>query len=822
MLGKINRNAIEHSFTKFTLQMIQYKWIALLFIFVVTASILSFLPKTTVDTSNEGFLREDDPTLIHYNQFREQFGREEVVIVTLRPKNIFDPVFLEKLKQLHEELEENVPHLDEVTSLVNVRYTTGTEDELIVEDLMEAFPDTPEGYQALEKAVRNHPLYSGFLFSAKHNLTAIVLETQAYSSVGQNDADLMEGFDEPNFDETNTGTSNTTPTQTERPFLTDEESNEMVRSVLDITARYQSDDFPIEVTGSPTLTEFLKGAMQQDMGKFTLLMIATIFVLLLALFRRFSGILLPLIVVILSLLVTIAMMAMLGVPLKLTSQILPSFILAVAIGDSVHILSIFYRRYDETGAKEGAIAYAVGHSGLAVLMTSLTTAAGLMSFSIAELSAVAELGIFGGVGALLALLYSVVLLPILLAIFPIKQKTHHVAPDRNTIVDRILNGASHWAVEHPVKVLTVCGLLLAIAFVGLTKVQLKHDVMTWLPKENPVRVSMDKLDRELNGSVSFEVVVDSGKPEGLYNPEFMQRLATLQERFNIFESEFGTIQAGKKLSVVDILRETNQALNGNDPAFYSIPQKRDLLAQELFLFENSGSDDLEDFVDSELRKARLTVRLPWVDAGSYQQIIGQIHAQVDEVFAGYAQTHVTGLVAVFGRTMGAMLTSMAQSYTIAVFVITAMMIVLIGQIRMGLISMLPNLFPIILVLGIAGWMSIPLDAFTMLIGGIALGLAVDDTVHFMHNFHRYHAQSGSTVKAIEQTFHTAGRAMVVTTIALSAGFFIFMSSTLNNLWNFGWLTGLAIVLALVADLLLAPALMVLIHGKHPKIPTQTV
>jgi predicted RND superfamily exporter protein len=265
--------------------------------------------------------------------------------------------------------------------------------------------------------------------------------------------------------------------------------------------------------------------------------------------------------------------------------------------------------------------------------------------------------------------------------------------------------------------------------------------------------------------------------------------------------------------VVDVLRETNQALNENRASHYTVPTDRQLVAQELLLFENSGSDDLENMVDSQLQTARLTLRLPWREAGDYTTVVDDIQQRVNAAFDGEAEGRVTGLMMIFARTLDAMMSSIAKSYTIAVFVITLMMVLLVGHIRLGLISMIPNLLPITIVLGVMGLWGLPLDAFTMLIGSIALGLAVDDTVHFMHNFQRYYRQTGDTVEAITHTLHTAGRAMVITTIVLSLGFLIFMRSEMNNLLNFGGLTGLAIVLALMADLLLAPALMTLIFGK---------
>jgi hypothetical protein len=161
----MDRSGVERAFISYTGGLIRWKWFALVVVFVLTALLLTNLPKITIDTSNEGFLRADDPILLDYNRFREQFGREEVVLIAMRPQNIFAPEFVETLKKFHSELEEQVPHLDEVTSLVNVRYTVGNESELLVEDLMEAFPNTPEGYAELRRVTLSHPFYKNLLIS---------------------------------------------------------------------------------------------------------------------------------------------------------------------------------------------------------------------------------------------------------------------------------------------------------------------------------------------------------------------------------------------------------------------------------------------------------------------------------------------------------------------------------------------------------------------------------------------------------------------------------------------------------------------------------
>jgi predicted RND superfamily exporter protein len=224
---------------------------------------------------------------------------------------------------------------------------------------------------------------------------------------------------------------------------------------------------------------------------------------------------------------------------------------------------------------------------------------------------------------------------------------------------------------------------------------------------------------------------------------------------------------------------------------------------------------LQDFVDSRFSKARVTIRVPWRDALTYVPFI----ANIEDLFSSAFQNikvdstpvtlSTTGIMSLFARILSATMHSAAQSYGMAIVVITLMMILLIGNLRMGLIAMTPNISPILITMGIMGWFSIPLDMFTMLVASIAIGLAVDDTIQFVYNFKKYYEETGDVHVAVSHTLHTAGRAMLTTSIVLSIGFFLFMLASMNNVSYLGMLIGLAIVIALLADFILAPALMAL-------------
>jgi hypothetical protein len=812
---------IDQSFAGLGRAVYRHRLLTLLVLAVLFGGLASQLPRIRFDTSTESFFRTTDPALIAYNRFREQFGRDEVIVVAIDPPEVFDRAFLERLRAFHQALEAGVPHLKEVTSLINVRDTRGEGDKLIVEDLLKEIPRTPEAMAALKRRVLSSQLYPNLLISEDGGFTTVLIETQAFTG-GDAPADLLAGFGAAPLGEPGAtpgreagAVSGTAPGVPRQP-LTDAENSAVVQAVQRVMAQYQAPDFVLHFTGSPVITDFLKQAMQSNMGRFIALALLAIGAFLGVLFRRISGVVLPLLVVLLSVVSTVAIMAMTGVAFKLPSMVLPSFLLAVGVGASVHLLTLFYRGYEQGADKETALSEALGHTGLPILMASLTTAAGLLSFVTAALASVGDLGLFASVGVLIALVYTLVLLPALLAVLPVRRHPRfgHSGEGRSPVSDRVLTALGDLATHRAGWVVGVSALLLALAVAGLPSLRFSHNTLAWFPKSGSIRQSTDLIDRELKGSLTLEVLVDTGRENGLYEPELLNRLEALALYAESYTNGAGRRMVGTTNSVVDVVKEINQALNENRAEFYRIPQDRELIAQELLLFENSGSDDLERLVDSQFRLARLSVKVPWDDAAVYVQLVDDLRAKGRELFAGQAEVEVTGLAHLLTASVYALMRSMATSYSVALVVITALMILLIGRLGLGLLSMIPNLLPIVMTLGFMGWAGIRLDAFTLLIGSIALGLAVDDTIHFFHHYRRNLTLGADSRQAVHATLVTTGRAMLFTTLVLVTGFWLFMFATLNNLFYFGLLTGLSLSVALLADVLLAPALLELLTRRR--------
>jgi predicted RND superfamily exporter protein len=661
---------------------------------VLAAGLVSQLPALQVDGSDEAFLPEGGAVRRSFDRFRRQFERDGMVAIAIEPPEIFDLGFLERLRAFHRDIEAEVPHLNDTTSLINARDTHGRGDELIVGELLEQWPQSPAQLAALRERVLANPLYRNHLISANGRVTVVMVELDTLSSEGGGE-DELAGF--AGSEAVNAG---------EVAFLTGPEILTSAHALERLIARYEANDFALHVAGGPMAEATLMSAIQRDIAVFVTASILLMSLLLYILFRRLSGVVLSLLVVFLALLCTLGTMALAGVAITLPVQVLPSFLLAVGVCDSVHILTLFFRMHLRGAPREDAIAYALGHSGLAVVMTSLTTAAGLASFAAADLIPVVHFGIFGPVGVLFALAFSLVLLPALLAVTPLRGETR-ARPSRDRRLERVLAFCGAVASRRPKVVIALTAALLLLAFAGARRLEFSHNSLSWLPESDPTRQGVAFFDREFQGSSTLEILLETRSENGFHDPLLLNRLDEL--RIYAESVQRGNIRVGKTISLADVLKEIHQALNENRADHYAIPQDRRLVAQELLLFENAGSDDLEDVVDSRLQLASFMLRVPTVDAIELAPFLDDVETHFREVLAPDVEVTLTGGNAISSRTFAAVIPSMTKSYAVAFLAITPLMVLLLGSLRRGLISMIPNLVPIILVLGLMGWIGFTLD-----------------------------------------------------------------------------------------------------------------
>lgn len=757
---------------------------------LIIALLASQLVHLRTDTSIEGFLAKDSPALTKYDEFKATFGRDEMFIIDIEVDDVFQQDFVDKLRSFHQQLEDEVPYLASVDSLINARHTWGDEDSLIIEDLLPyELPTDPVELDTLKSYTYDNPNYQRFLFSPDGKLISVVVKLEAFLYETDSNGEVISHY------------------------LEDHHQREAMNAIYRIMDQHRgvlSDT--ITVAGSLPVSLLLAEIVKDDFAVFSSIAIILIALVLFVIFRRASGVLMPMVTIILGVVATISMMAILDSPIQMTTSILPSFLLAVCVGDSIHLLSIFYRQYDIGKNKVQALVGAMEHTGLAMFFTSITTAAGLASFSFSELLPVSALGTFGAIGSMLAFLLTIFVLPCLICLFPIRHKT--IRSSKQSRLQKVLYWCANVSTAHP-KRIVIIGLILFAGsiYVASTHMYFGHAPLTWLPKNEPSLQALLKHEKHMGASMALEVMFDTGKEGGVNNPAFLSKLDAIMRTLESIEDDNYNI--AKTISVTDIVKESNRALHGNDQAAYSIPNDAKLISQELFLVELDEPDDLFTLIDRKYQTARLTLLIPWIDAIHYTDILTNLQSYLEEQVGDLTESiTITGVAAVLGSTFAEMIYSTAQSYTVAAGVISIMMILLVSSVKLGLLSMLPSLLPICMVLALLSLTGYPMDMFNMLIGSIAIGLTVDDNVHFIHGFKRVYGQTGNPAYAIEQTLTSSGRAMLVTSIVLSIGFLIYTQSELTNMIGFGILTALCICLALMATFLFAPALMMLCNKTY--------
>jgi predicted RND superfamily exporter protein len=754
------------------------------------------LPKVELDTSTESYLLDGDPVRVAYDEMREQFGRDQIVLIALEPTNIFDAEFLEYLRTLHEALEEETPHLERLTSLINVRSVVGRGEELIVGDLLEETPTGAAGLEALRQKVMSTPSYVGGVISHDATIASIIVETDAYSSLGEFDA--LDGFDDDASGEE----------EAERVFITPAENSALVEAVKAIVDAHRRPDVKIYISGSAMLTHEVSTAMQREVPIFLGASLLVIAVALFVLFRRIGPCVVALSVVVLSMLGTVGTVGALGNPMSILSQILPSFLLAVGVGYSVHLFAIYFQRLDGGDSDLASLAEALRHSGPPIMMTALTTIAGLASFLAAEMPPIREFGKAGMIGVAWTLALNLTLLPALICILPMKARPRSAG---GAATNRLMMWIGMTSAHNPWKAVGFASVLAIASLASATQLTASNNPIKYLAPDNTFRQDFEYLDEKLGASMSLELHIDAKVENGLYEPDTLNRLDELGAYVAEFEHNGHVL--GKTTSVVDIAKETHQALNRNDPSYYAIPQQRKLIAQELLLFENSGADDVERLVDSQFRKARYSISTRFEDGNVMAGVAQKIQTDVEPIMGPGVEVVVTGASTLIGRAVAATSISLMRTYAVAFAVITPLMMLLIGSLRAGLVSMAPNVLPIALTLGLMPLISIPLDLFTMMVGCISIGLAVDDTVHLIHGFRARLAEVGDPYLAIEQALSTTGRALLFTSVVLSIGFLVLTMSAMTNLASLGLLVAFSVTAAFVLDIIVTPALLILVTPK---------
>ena len=777
------RQSIDDVFYRSSSLIYDHPWLALIATAMMTVILSMGFSRLYIDVTPEGMLGENNPERVTYNKFRKIFENDEVVTILVETDDVFDAVFLDKLRDFHQELEEKTPYLDKVDSLINARLTRTIENELSVDAIIDEWPENRQAFKSFERRIRNNPAYRNILYAENKRFTTVRINLIAPI----NEMDAKKDFS--------------------YNLLEADEVDLLVQYLLNVTAEFERRGVKTWLIGTPPTAWSLTKAIENDMGLFPGLALAVIAIVLGFLFRRISGVLIPIALVAMSLTATLGAMGLLGFPIASITQIMPSFLLAVGVGDAVHILTIFYRQYDKGEDKKEALTQAYRHSGSAILMTSLTTAGGLISFYFTDLVPVSDFGLVAPLGVIFALLYTLLMIPALVAILPLKAKIRK-SLTRSSPIETVLLAAADICVRHPWKVVLSWALLIGLSSYSASHLEFTYQPSLMLAKDHKVRQGVETTNKEMHWGSYLDIVIDSKTPEGLHEPEILNLLEKM--RAIAVDLQVGEIKVANAAVMTDLVKEINRALHEDQQSYYRIPESRSLVSQELLLFDLTGSEDLKRLVDERHQQARLTLLVPDKNVFHISQYKKALEKEFDAIMPEGVDYEITGLTAVVIEAFGKLLSTMVGSYAIAMMVIFPLMLLLIGRFSFALVSMIPNMAPIIVGLGFMTIMGIPLNIFTILIGSITIGIAVDDTIHFMQSYMRCRERGESVRHAIDHTVSITGKALMVTSITLIFGFLCFTLSSMESVQSFGMIVSLTIGIAFLADLTLMPSLLTLL------------
>ncbi len=803
-------------------------------------------PGLIVDTSVDAFSDPSNNSVEVLERYRDLFGRDDYFMVLIEG-DVFSMPYLNKLKSLHDELEglnvqieslgerrgdiakraqgaspteesssteslgdsfgfddglgetdsgwgeeDESTVIEEVTSLINARRTKGTEDGIIIDKWLTPLPNS-ETLPQLKTLILKDKTLVGQVVGERGRHSLILLRAN---------------------------------------FMSEDDTIIVNQRITEIAKGYHQDHvFDVKISGMPELNKTLKHSL---LGTLKVLLILSVILMLGMLtyqFRHLIGVIPPIIVVAMAALNTFALMCLFGMPVTMLSNILPAFIICVGIGDSVHLLSVYRDHFKKHRDPKLAAIETVAMTGVPVLFTSLTTMVGLLSFRLASIPAIQEMGTAGAFGVGAACFHSVFFLPMILSFnrgsllglrVDEEEETTTTLPTAPDWLDRFISFISdggagltpHGLIrpesskERKRRHLTlITGLIITfIALFGATKLRVWHSPLAWLPEGQPTKIAFDITDREVGGSANLQLLIEGGE-RGMKDLELIKSIEALKEHITSYiHPEYGEI-IGNSININDIIKETRRALKGGLQKEYRLPDSDEELSQLLFLFENSGPDQLRKLATNDLSISQMTVRLQWLEATAYRGLTDHVQEGIDKYIPAHAKISPTGTVYTLVSTVGALLLDLVKSFGSALLVITIIMIFMLKGLKLGLLSMIPNLIPIIWLMGFMGFMGITIDMNNILIASIAIGLAVDDTVHLLHHFRIHFEEDGDSFSAINASLNHAGRAMVTTSSILTLGFFAYIFSDMKNIQIFGLLIGLSAAMAMLIDLIFGPALL---------------
>ncbi|TOO42144.1 RND transporter [Vibrio parahaemolyticus] len=709
--------------------------------------------------------------LLAFDEIQTTFAKTDNLAIVIAPEDgdIFTPQTLSLIQKITVDAWQ-VPYSSRVDSIANYQHTEAFEDDLLVEDLLYSeYELTPERISKVKSIALSEPVLKSALVSEKGDVTVVNITVQL-----------------PEMDKT-------------------AEVEEVVSSINAMIDRYQRayPDVTFHKAGIIAMNHAFMTAAQDDSSTLVPTMLVVILVFLTIMLRSILSVIATLIVIIGSVMATMGISGWAGMFLSTATVNVPTLIMTLAVADCVHVIATMRQSMKNGFTKVQSIERSIALNFVPILITSVTTAIGFLMMNMSDSPVLRDFGNLSALGVMVACFLSVTLLPALLKLLPIHVKME-TSQDQKHVMDRL--GDFVVSQRRALLPLSVAVIVVCASLIPLNKVN--DESVEYFGQRNEFRQAADFMEERISGMTNISIAIKTNESQGIAAPDFLN---TIGEFSSWLRDQPETDHVA---TLADVYKRLNKNMHGDDEAYYLLPQERELAAQYLLLYEMSLPYGLDLNNQINVDKSSIKMVLTVANLGSVELV--DLENRIYQWFAEHApqyQVVASSPSLMFAHIGETNMASMLSTLPITLVLISALLIFALRSVRLGLISLMPNIAPAVIGFGLWALISGEINLGLSVVVTLTLGIVVDDAVHFLSKYQRARREGQTAEQAVRYAFHTVGRALWITTVVLVAGFSVLAMSSFRLNADMGQLSAIVIFIALVVDFLFLPTLLMLFDKK---------
>ncbi|TOQ64500.1 RND transporter, partial [Vibrio parahaemolyticus] len=709
--------------------------------------------------------------LLAFDEIQTTFAKTDNLAIVIAPEDgdIFTPQTLSLIQKITVDAWQ-VPYSSRVDSIANYQHTEAFEDDLLVEDLLYSeYELTPERISKVKSIALSEPVLKSALVSEKGDVTVVNITVQL-----------------PEMDKT-------------------AEVEEVVSSINAMIDRYQRayPDVTFHKAGIIAMNYAFMTAAQDDSSTLVPTMLVVILVFLTIMLRSILSVIATLIVIIGSVMATMGISGWAGMFLSTATVNVPTLIMTLAVADCVHVIATMRQSMKNGFTKAQSIERSIALNFVPILITSVTTAIGFLMMNMSDSPVLRDFGNLSALGVMVACFLSVTLLPALLKLLPIHVKME-TSQDQKHVMDRL--GDFVVSQRRALLPLSVVVIVVCASLIPLNKVN--DESVEYFGQRNEFRQAADFMEERISGMTNISIAIKTNESQGIAAPDFLN---TIGEFSSWLRDQTETDHVA---TLADVYKRLNKNMHGDDEAYYSLPQERELAAQYLLLYEMSLPYGLDLNNQINVDKSSIKMVLTVANLGSVELV--DLENRIYQWFTEHApqyQVVASSPSLMFAHIGETNMASMLSTLPITLVLISALLIFALRSVRLGLISLMPNIAPAVIGFGLWALISGEINLGLSVVVTLTLGIVVDDAVHFLSKYQRARREGQIAEQAVRYAFHTVGRALWITTVVLVAGFSVLAMSSFRLNADMGQLSAIVIFIALVVDFLFLPTLLMLFDKK---------